>query len=480
MTTALHVDDLGDLGEELGSGGQAVVYDLPHLTLPRTPGRLVYKRYKPGVVPLERNMHELIDLRDNLDEPRRQRLDTVTAWPLRLVSDDHGVRGVVLPRIPDPFFQRITLPSGSPRTTVREVQHLFVDAEKCDRIGMPVPTLEQRLEICRDVAGVLAFLHDPGIDVVFGDINAKNELFRLGEEPTVMFVDCDAARPRGSVTGTFQLNAPDWAPPERSGALSRHTDVFKLGLFVLRCLTPGDQGSTRTDPDAAVDVLDAEGLALLRRAIDGRPAERPEAGDWLRYLSRAIGQPMDPPSLDLVEIGRTVVVRGEPLTVRWTAVGADVVEVSGPGCPTVVADARPGSGSIEVRPVRGGSLTVTARNKAGAVDVRTPPVAVVDVTRWADLPVPAPRLDLPDHLPALPDVSAVLALPVPGTPRVEVSAEPVPPPPGFGMVPLPAVLVARDDVLTPQDTVPVAVDLAEIFLSGPDFGLSPARKGAYR
>jgi len=52
-------------------------------------------------------------------------------------------------------------------------------------------------------------------------------------------------------------------------------------------------------------------------------------------------------------------------------------------------------------------LTVTARNRWGAVERTTPPVAVVDVPRWGDLPVP--WMQLPDlSSVALPDVGAVL------------------------------------------------------------------------
>ena len=47
---------------------------------------------------------------------------------------------------------------------------------------MPAPDLGERFAICRDLAGALAFLHEHG--VVFGDVNAKNALFRIGLEPT--------------------------------------------------------------------------------------------------------------------------------------------------------------------------------------------------------------------------------------------------------------------------------------------------------
>lgn len=404
----LTVDELGHLGPQLGSGGQAVIYEIPDLRLPQTPQRLVYKQYKRGHAPRVDAMRRLIALRSGLDKPLRDRLDTITAWPIRMVSDDADVLGVVLPRIPDSFFQDVVLPaSGKADTIVREVQHLFVEAGRCRRIGMPVPTLEQRLAICRDFAGALSFLHSTEVDVVFGDINAKNELFRIDSEPMVMFVDCDAARIRGSISG--QLNAPDWEPPGQGKVLSKATDRYKLGLFVLRCLTPGDQGSTNVEPAEVTNILDAAGVALLARAISGPAEERPSAGDWFRYLCACLGQATEPPALDVVELDRTLVAAGDPVAVRWAAREADVVEVCALGCAPVVADGRPGSGTIIVRPPRTGTLIFRARNRCGATERITPPVAVVDVPRWGDLPVPMPRMRLPDlGSSALPDISAVL------------------------------------------------------------------------
>ncbi len=475
----LTVDELGRLGPELGSGGQAVIYDVPDLRLPRAPQRLVYKKYKPGHAPRVDAMRRLIALRSGLDKPLRDRLDTITAWPIRMVSDGADVLGVVLPRIPDSFFQDVVLPaSGKTDTIVREVQHLFVEAGRCRRIGMPVPTREQRLAICRDFADALSFLHSTEVDVVFGDINAKNELFRLGSEPMVMFVDCDAARIRGNISG--QLNAPDWEPPE-GRVLSQATDCYKLGLFVLRCLTPGDQGSTTVEPAAAANVLDATGVALLAAAINGPAEKRPSARAWFRYLCAWLGQALEPPALDAVELDRTMVAAGEPVAVRWAAREADIVEVCAVGCAPVVADGRPGSGTVMVRPQRTGTLTVTARNGCGATERITPPVAVVDVPRWGDFPVPMPRRRLPDlGADALPDISAVL----PPTPAA-VGTD-LPPMAEIAGVWDPAC--APEQLITPIDPASFPpgfdvgdtgfpIDLVSIMTSGPDLDGAPSPRG---
>ncbi|MET0414811.1 MAG: hypothetical protein ABW022_02170, partial [Actinoplanes sp.] len=251
-----------------------------------------------------------------------------------------------------------------------------------------------------------------------------NELFRLDREPAVMLVDCDAVRPHGVVTGGLQLNAPDWEPPGRS-TLNRATDLYKLGLFVLRCLLPpGPQTSTRLDP--APGLLNDQGMALLTRALSDEPADRPDAGEWLRYLSLTLGRPLDPPVLSAVTLDRTLVAADEPVTVRWAATDAVTIEVAAAGVDTVTIDGRSGGGTIPIRPVRTGRLTVTARNPLGEDTRETPPVFVFDLPSWTDVPVPLPRLDpLPTTFPSLDDVRVVMAS---GIPAVDL-----PPPPLTGV-----------------------------------------------
>ena len=203
------------------------------------------------------------------------------------------------------------------------MQHTFVAPDRNALIGMPTPTEEQRLRICRDLANVLAFLHSDDLKITFGDLKKKNELFRLDAEPHVMLIDCDAARVRGDMGQ--QPNTPDWIPPTGE-LLSVLSDRYKFGLFVLRCLTPGDQGSTRTDPAAAAGVLDATGMGMLRDAITEPPKQRPSTLEWFQYLSRCLGEPLDPPTLGALALDRTFVAAGEPLTVRWTAQEAETVE----------------------------------------------------------------------------------------------------------------------------------------------------------
>ncbi|MCT2588266.1 hypothetical protein [Actinophytocola gossypii] len=282
MTDELDRSAVGRLGPQLGSGGQAVVYLAPDLRLPDVSGTLVFKQYKGNQVS-PNGLRAIVGVRSKLDPAGRTRLDSMAAWPARVVRDAGRICGVVLPLIPDTFFQERVLPTGRHVRGAREVQNLFVDPALATRLGMPSLTPRQRFGVCRDLAGALALLHENG--VVFGDVNAKNELYREHPEPTVMLVDCDAVRIRGSAPVVRQLSAPDWDPPE-GAVLTQATDLYKLGLFVLRVLSPGPQASTARDPARLTGRLDAEGRDLVTAALGPVGSYRPTAAAWSGYFAR--------------------------------------------------------------------------------------------------------------------------------------------------------------------------------------------------
>jgi hypothetical protein len=281
---------LGELGTELGRGGQGRVHLLPQLSLPDAPGPLVYKEYHARSAP-PHGLSALVAKRNRLEPAERARLDARACWPLRVVEDGGSVTGVILPLIPDSFRQERVLPGTGRRTKgVREVQHLIVDPAMTRRLGMPCPSPAQRLVICRDLAAAVHLVHR--LDLVVGDMNARNALYQLSGRPAVMLLDCDAFRIMGSASVVPQLNAPDWFPPEGPDALNQATDRYKIGLFVLRCLAPGKLSSIDRDPARADAALDVEGRALLRAALSHTPRERTTAQAWGRYFDRrATGRP---------------------------------------------------------------------------------------------------------------------------------------------------------------------------------------------
>jgi hypothetical protein len=159
-------------------------------------------------------------------------------------------------------------------------------------------------------------------------------------------------------------------------------------------------------------VLDAAGLALLHRAIDGPPAARPTADEWARVLAAQPGQRAMPPVLDVVEVDRTLVAAGDSVVVRWMGTGADTITVEGPSCPPVRVAVSGGSGEVPVVPQRSGPLLVRAHSAVGSTEHDLGRIAVHDVARMGDLPVPIPRLDWPAlDAPGLPDLRSVMPPP---------------------------------------------------------------------
>ncbi|HJP73612.1 MAG TPA: hypothetical protein VJ914_05055 [Pseudonocardiaceae bacterium] len=407
MSAAVNVEraQLGALGAALGRGAQAIVYDLPGMNLPDVYGPLVYKEYRePYGSP--NDLRRTVSDRLTLDPRKRAQLDEISAWPLRVVTDDGEVCGIIMRRVPDSFTDSLALPgTGRTTKTLREVQNLFISPELAQRIGRPVPDNNQRKRICRDFAAALTFFHQE-LAVAFGDINAKNELYRLGGAASVLFIDCDGVRRTGQISSTDQLNTPDWVPPNRE-PLSQATDLYKLGLFILRCLCPGPNASTRLDPAPARELLDDTGYKMLEDALRDDPRGRPSAREWQTYLSRLIGDPIEPPVLLSARIDEQWVPAGQPVAVHWQATDAITVDVRGATFADRV-DGSAGEGTVWV-PLETNYVWVIARNRVGEDVRRIGPIALVSRPPEVPLPVPMPQLRWPPaaalvspYLPALP------------------------------------------------------------------------------
>jgi hypothetical protein len=462
----LDVTELGPLGDVIGTGGQARVVDLPGFRLPDVSGPLVYKRYKQPLTS-SAGLDTIVSTRPGLSRADRDRLDAMTTWPLRIVAEQGAVHGIVMPRISTAYVDDVHMPgTGDTRPGLREVQNLFIDPDTAQWLGRPVPSGVQRLQLCRDFAAVLMFLHQE-LNFVFGDISATNEVFRLDTQPMVMFLDCDGLRRPGSVGSTDQLNTPDWIPPEGSG-LTEPTDLYKLGLFILRCLTPGPFCSTSTDPARALSELDAEGGDLLRRALSTDPQDRPSAAEWHRRLSIMLGEPVNPPTIRHAALDRQFVCTGQPVTVTWEAENATSVEAI-TNVDRQRADGGPGSGAISVSADRTCFVLLRVHNDLGTAEELLGPVTVVEAPRLGYAPVLMPELPLPEIdtvtrpdlvLPPVP----VLDLPlVPGRTPLSTTGQEPPREPFW-----PDLLSTR----CPLDVATLMTTAPEI-----DFGLSIERKG---
>jgi DNA-binding helix-hairpin-helix protein with protein kinase domain len=285
--------------QRLGKGGMAVVYDLPDFHLADDPsGRWVYKKYKAKVRPISAYaMEQLVRHRENQEPKVRSALDRGFNWPRRAVQDEQdGASGVILPLIQKDYFLTMRLSSGELKTKPAEGQFLFQPREYCGRVGIPFATDLERRQLVRSLCYAFAVLER--VNVVYGDLSALNFIWRLGNRPGVMLADCDSVR----VTGERppfgkQPHSPDWEPPEAKEAVRRRdstgysiqnlaSDRYKLGLAILRVLTPGQGCAGRHDPREARQVLNTQLYTLLERSLSDEPGRRPAAREWYEEMTR--------------------------------------------------------------------------------------------------------------------------------------------------------------------------------------------------
>ena len=263
-------------GELLGTGAQGAVR-VAEIATPRSTG-LVHKRFGEGLAVRGDRLMALVRWRRDLPPDERAWLDERAAWPLTMTHQDGDLVGVLMRRAAGRFTIGLTLPSGTTRTTLSELQFLVTSDARLSRVGLDPIDQATRLEVLRATAELLAFFHER--DVVVGDISPKNVLWAR-DPGAVHLLDCDAFRLAGELPAVEQLHSRSWTDPSFAATQNRQSDVFKLGLLVLRVLS---RNGTATDPALASGQLDDVGMWMLRRTLAAEPSARPSAAEWVRYL----------------------------------------------------------------------------------------------------------------------------------------------------------------------------------------------------
>ena len=276
---------LGELAL-LAGGRSGRVYRGEHLFLPADPTPLAYKEFTTDRA---NQVTAAVAFRDELRPADRGELDRCFAWPRALVEDGAGrVCGFLMPLIPAPFFGRQADPeSGLLTARPREMSWLAAgDAQRAAaQVDLPEAGLATRLTLLARLAGALAWLHDRGW--VFGDLSLARAVFAV-DPPRLMLTGCDGAAAAAD-PGRRQACAPWWDPPEcpaGSGRQDAVTDAYKLGLAVLRCLTPGPGAASTRSAGRLAEALGPAGAGLAARALSADRSLRPTARDWHGYLSR--------------------------------------------------------------------------------------------------------------------------------------------------------------------------------------------------
>ena len=287
--------DLGRL-TFLAEGGFGRVFRVDGLVLPGLNGPFGFKEFSIEHIDQGRRAEAVVAFREALDTGERAELDRYCAWPCAVVADEREtVCGLLMPLVSEDFFCRVTDPgSGQMTSRPRESSWLIASSKQrvAAQVDMPDVGLPERLVLVTQLTYVVALLHGHGW--VLGDISFGNAVFAL-EPPRLMVIDCDGAAPIRDLDRK-QYSTPFWEPPESSLEYSSArqdlqdaaTDVYKLGLAIMRWLTPGQGASSSRAISRLADELDPEGVALVTRALSDTRATRPTARDLYDYFYRTV------------------------------------------------------------------------------------------------------------------------------------------------------------------------------------------------
>jgi tetratricopeptide (TPR) repeat protein len=359
---------------------------------------LAYKEFTAGHARQVRSAGVAVAFRAGLSPAERDELDQYYIWPRALVEDASGtICGFLMPFIPEDYFCRLADPnSNQPISRPRELSWLIASARQRTAAQVDVPEVDQteRLILLAQLVYAIGRLHKLGW--IFGDLNSKNVVFAL-DPPGIMLVDCGGAAPISDLDPT-QHSTPFWDPPEnpigdpvsRQAPQDTATDVYKLGLAILRCLTPGKGASTARSVDRVTDELDAEGIDLLDRALSADRGRRPTVKEMYRYLFGLVSQRTALPEVLSARLATPHRLRGQDVRIEWQIEKASSITILVGNSLRLPVDAVAYPDGYLFRPDESGAVSIEAKNRFGAV--------IVDLGEVVLEELPPFTLSL-DHLP---------------------------------------------------------------------------------
>ncbi|MDQ3933360.1 MAG: hypothetical protein M3340_01870 [Actinomycetota bacterium] len=393
--------------EKIAAGGYGCVYKAPEFNLRGDPAPVAYKEFTTEIPEQGRNAAQAVSFWKQLDSGERADLADYVAWPRELVYDGSSVCGLLMPLLSDDFFCGQPDPkTGAPTKLPRAMKWLASTAAQRRAAAVDVPDIEfvDRDVLLAKLAYALGRLHRHGW--VYGDLSFNNVAFAL-TPPRIQLLDCDSAAPVSDLSRT-QAHTPFWAPPECQSDAQRlqdeRTDVYKLGLMILRCLTPGKGVATTEDPKRLRGVHKANQRVKAVDALVATPSARPPAkeiyAEFLDLLDERITRPEV--KAHLVTPFR---LRGQDVSIEWEVEGAEELIVEAANGQRVIVDPKAHPHGIWFRPDSSGPVDLVARNRFGATPVELGEITLYELPAFK---IPEPKLPRA-VVPVLPAVSLAAA-----------------------------------------------------------------------
>lgn len=422
---------LGPL-KELAEGGFGKVHLAKQYHLPGDPSEIAFKEFTSQVAEQAKAAEKAVTFRDLLSPADQADLDRCTVWPRALVEDRGSVVGLLMPLIEQEFFLDVTdQVTGDTSRKLRDLQWLIASQAQLAANGVPDIDELDRFVLLAQLVYDVARLHKQ--DWIYGDLSFKNAAFALGP-PRLILLDCDGAADLHD-RSRKQAHSPGWKPPEsaQSDIQDKATDVYKLGLAILRCLSPGKGATTMTAPGRLAGKLDPAGFALVERALDPDPVNRPAAKELYGYLRRTVVARTTPPKMVAAQLATPMRIRGMDARVEWEI--ENVFEVTirvGATLSMTVPVTVNGGPQSHVFPAReSGRVTIEAVNRFGRVEADLGELTLYEIPPFdpksfmGTLPRPeVPRLDaftLDALAPALATVPQVAVPELPPPPALQTA-----------------------------------------------------------
>ena|SRR5664280_1371633 len=360
--------DLGPL-RQINGGTFGRIYDAPQFRLKKDPAAQAYKEFICKHTDQARAAQAAVDLWNSLDIRDRADFDEHMSWPKAVVEDERGVVcGLLMPLLHQDFFcQQVDPDTRQLTDKPREMSWLIATQAQRSFAQVDLPDIDrtERQILLAKLIYAIGRLHKHGW--VYGDLSFRNAAFALNP-PRIQLLDCDGAAPL-SDGQRKQSHTPYWEPPECKGDQSNPqdtvTDVYKLGLALLRCLTPGKGAASSSDPARLAGELDAEGQQVVERALLADRSLRPTAKEMFLSLSRLLAPLVAPPPLR-ARLVHQYRLRGQDVRIEWQLGNADHVVIAGANQLRLQVDTHAHPDGYVFRPEASGPITVEARNRFGS------------------------------------------------------------------------------------------------------------------
>lgn len=392
--------DLGPL-TKISEGGFGIVYSVSEYRMPGDRGTpLAYKEFIKDVPEQARTAERSVLFRDLLQPGDQTDLDQRAVWPRALVEDRGSVTGFIMPLIPRDFFFEMTYAQTGQKTTeLRDLKWLNATRKQLDANGLSVDVdFVERLALLAQLVYCVARLHKQ--DWIFGDISFSNAAYAI-DPPRMILLDCDGATSVAQAALRPAVSTFSWEPPEcaQLNLATKATDVYKLGLAILRCLNPEGAGATIKDPQRLTGLLDAAGLALMARVLNPDPALRPQAKELYHYLQAALSALVTPPEVLMAQLLTPMRPRGTDARVQFAVRNVSAVTITvGGGAPMTVPVSVPGQSQVHSFPAQiSGRVVLEAKNRFDTVRVDLGELEMFEMPQFdpASIIGTLPRLSVP-------------------------------------------------------------------------------------